>query len=478
LTNESQAGDVTTTLYEGDPTTAIIGDEFTATDGDVALQRVDATFDLSAITGGSNPSTNLNKYVSDVSVWLGGTKLASMDPSMGDKNSSVWTYRFSGLNAVIKQGTVGHIYVKVTPVTGIGSGEDGATLTAKLLADSVRAVGGDGISDTYVATALTQTFSVNSATTGTLTVTAAGDNPTASQIAVGSSTTTGVKLLSFNMKAKNAGVTITDMKAQFATSGNNLNDVVNTIYLMKGSTVLKSATLSTGNTGFVTFTNVNQSIAKDDTQNYTIVADLKGDAAYADGTTLLASTTVSGWDASDSNGSNVTPSAAAVGNTQTLTATGISVARGTPTATVAVSSFSGGVDTATLTIPFTVTAGDNDIFISGVATKGTGGGTGVAVRYSTTTTSTLGATGEPTATLGVSSTVTGDSAGAYYKVLAGTSRTFTLTVALTASSTGITSGFVGVQLNSVGYGLTSAMGSAYTSNLDTFKTTDVYVQKH
>ncbi len=481
LTAESHAGDVTTALHEGDPTTAVVGDAFTATNGDVVLQRVDATFDLSAITGGSNPSTNLNKYVSSVSLWLGNTELASMDPTLGDKNNNIWTYRFTGLSSVIKSGTTAHIYVKVTPVTSIGSGESGATFQAQLLANSIRAIGGDGISDTYVASTFGNGISVSAANVGQLTVTAATDNPVASQVAVSSSTTTGIKLLSFNLLAKNSTLTINNMKASFSTSDNNLSDVVQTVYLMQGATVLQSATLSTGTYGTVTFSNVNQTIPEGSTQNYTIVADLKGDALYADGTTLIASTTISGWDVSDANGSSITPQARAVGYAQTLTATGMSVAAGTPTATVAVSSYSGGVDTATLTIPFTVTAGSNDIYIGSAAVSTTSAnttGTAGDLLYATTTTSTQGATAQPVATFAAAGTVTGDGTG-YYKVGAGTSRSFTLTAAYTASSTGVTAGFVGMNINSISYGtVPNVETSYYTSNLSTFKTSDVYVQKH
>jgi hypothetical protein len=410
---------------------------------------------------------------------------------MGDKSGRVWTLRFSGLNGIVKAGTTGNIVVKVTPLTSIGTTEDGKTVTAAILSNGVRAIGADGISDTYVtgasntpagqtvaAVGYFQPFTVSSATVGTLTVTAAGDNPSASQLAVSSSSTTGVKLLSFNMKAKNQDVKVTDLVASFGTSDNNLNDVVNTVYLMKGSTVLKSSTLSTGTYQTVTFTNVNDTIAKDATNNYSIVVDLKGDASYADGTTVIASTTVTGWDISDATGASVTPSAASVGNTQTLTATGVSVALGTPTATVQTASFSGGVDTGSYALPFTVTAGDSDIYIAGAANNATGN-TANKINYGTTTTSTQGATTQPVATVSVGSTVTGDSAGVYYKVLAGTSRTFTLNVTVTASSSGVTAGYAGVQINSIAYGTVAGTeGSFYTSHLDTFKTNDVYVQKH
>jgi peptidoglycan hydrolase-like protein with peptidoglycan-binding domain len=490
LTNISSYGSVYSDLKEGDAATGVVGIQADATGGDVAIQRVDAAFYVDDV---SSQSTNLNQYVSDVSLYLNGTKLASMDPAMADKSGRVWTVRFSGLNGVVKSGTTGNLVVKVTPISSIGTTEDGKSIIAALLANSIRAIGADGISDTYLVTspAVTQNsgsldsttggsvggqqFHVSSATTGTLTATAGADNPTASQIAVGSSTTTGVKLLSFNLKAKNAGVKITDLKAQFVTNATNLSDVVNTIYLMKGSTVLKSTTLSTGTAGFVTFTNVNESIAKDVTSNYTLVADLKGDASYADGTTLIASTTITGWDVSDTNGSSVSPSAAVVGNVQTLTAAGISVAKGSFTAVASTCSFSGCGDNGLYTMPFTVTAGDNDVFIGSATTRATTPSASAGgVNYATTTSSTNTTSPSVSTSLSAANVVTGDIAGAY-KVLAGTSRTFTLSVSATAVLTGL----FGFQITGINYGPTSTLGTTYfTSNLDTFKTNDLSLVKH
>jgi len=469
LTNVSTSslGDVTSDLKEGGATVAVLGVSADATDGDVAVQRVDTTLTI-ADSGGS---ANLNKYVQDVSIWLDGKKLATMDAADGDKNGRIWTFRFAGLNGIIKSGNTGELYVKVTPVSSVDSAEEDDVITVAFPTDGLRAVGSDGISETYITT-FNQTFSIDSMTAGTLTVSAGSDNPKASQVAVSSSTTTGVKLLTFSLKGKNSDITVEDLVASFGTS-DSLSDVISSVKLMKGTTVLKSKTVSSGTYGTITFDNLNEVIAKDATENYWIAADLKGDAAYADGTTLIASTTTAGWDVSDADGASVTPSAAAVGYTQTLTATGISVVKGTMTATTQ-TGLSGGADIATFSMPFTVSAGDTAVYIVGSATKGAANSAGIA--YGTTTTSTSGATGEPTASLAVDGTVTGDSAGSYYLINPNTSRTFTLSVAITATSTGSTlAGFVGTILNSIEYGATSAGNSYYTSNLDTFKTADVYV---
>ncbi|MEK7602603.1 MAG: peptidoglycan-binding protein [Patescibacteria group bacterium] len=472
FTGVSSLGDITSDLKEGDSATQVIGVEADATDGDVQVQRLDVKFTI-ANSGGSS---NLDRYVGTVAVYLDGAKLGTMDAADGDKDGRVWTFRFSNLNGVVKAGKTGQLYVKVTPISSIGSDESGDTVTANLAVDSLRAVGGDGISDTYIATAIDQDFTVSSATDGTLTVSAGSDNPKASQIAVASSTTTGVTLLTFSMKAKNQDVTVNDLAIQLGTS-DSLSDVVSTVKLMKGSTVLKTKTVSSGTFGTTTFDGIDRTISKDSTETYSVVVDLKGDSAYADGTTLIASTTTYGWDVSDANGATVTPSASAAGNTMTLTATGISVAKGSITTSTTVG-LTGAGDSTQYTIPFTVTAGDTDIYIGGSVTRvasattvpsaSAGGAT-----FATTTSSTASSTGTATTNFSAADSVSGDSAGSYYKISANTSRVFTLNVSFTATATGYT----GVELVGVNYGPTSTLGTTYyTSNLDTFKTADIRMQ--
>lgn len=458
LTSVSSLGDTTSDLKEGGSSAQVVGVSGYATEGDVAVQRVDVEFTIDGTTG----SANLNKYVTEVGLYLDGKKLASMNAADGDKNGRVWTMRFSGLNGVIKKGNTGEIYVKVTPVSTVDANEAGVNVQADFAVDSLRAVGSDGISETYVTSRIDSSFTVGAMTTGTLTISAGSDNPKASQVAVSSSTTEGVKLLTFSAKAKNTAITVEDLAVSFGTS-DSLSDVVSSVKLMKGSTVLKSKTVSSGTYGVITFDNLGQTIAKDSTESYSIVADLKGDSAYADGTTLIASTTTAGWDVADADGATVTPSAVAAGNTMTLTATGISVVKGSVAVATTVG-LTGTGDSTQYSIPFTVTAGDSVVYIGKTVAN--------AVTYGTTTSSTAAVTGTATTNFLASDTNGSDDSNSYY-IGANTSRTFTLNVTYVATSTGYT----GVILNSIKYGAaTNSFTSSYTSNLDTFKTTDVFMK--
>lgn len=479
LTNISELGDVTNDIKVGDSATNVIGLSMDATDGDVALQRVDATFTI-ASTG--SQSSNLDMYVSDISLYLDGVKLASMAPSGGDKSGRVWTYRFSGLNGVIKSGATGKLYIKVTPLASIGTNEDSVTtahnVTVTLAADSVRAVGADGISDTYVAAADTvaatgEVFKVSSQTTGTLTVSLASDNPVAGIIATASSTTAGVNLLAFNMKAKNNAVTVTDLGASLGVSAGTVAATVSNVKLMKGSTTIKTGTLTTTGATYanVTFSGVDQTIAANDTVEYWISVDLKNDSGYADGTTITASTTASTlWDVSDSNGATVTPSAPAAGNAQTLIGTGLVTATFvSATATKETGTIAGSNDKVNTSLTFTLTADSgSDIYFDvtekpgliTVLTDSSGYG------WATTTDSNTGTT--TAATIAAADTNSNDSAGAYFVIPAGTSRTFTITTSLT---NGMVAGKAGMRFTGFNYGTASGtMTNVYNFNMGAFKT--------
>lgn len=477
LANVSGSGDISSDLKEGDKSTAVVGITGDVRDGDVQIQRVDAEFDLS----GSAGSTNLNKYVSSVDLYVNGTKVASMDPADGDKNSDVWTYRFTNLgsDAVIKKGDTADISVHVTPVSSIGQNEDGETVTATIPTDGVRAIDANGISDTYVTSDESQDFTVSSATTGKLTIAESSSNPDDTTVKVDdSNTTTGVPLMSADLKAKNQDLTITDFPVQVCdTTAGQVSDVVQTVKLYQGSTVLKSKSLSStgGKCRTVVFDSIDKSLSKDSTDTYTVKADLKsenGGANYSDAEQLVASTTVDlAWDVSDANGDTADLGGGALGGTMTLQTTGVTVTLGTLSSPdPVVTPHQGASDTLTATIPFTITAGDDAIWISKTVASSTTLGSGAVAGDVTwdaadgTTAALSSGSGAVTA----DGTTNNDSATGY-KIAAGASRTFTLTVTGTAASTGL----MGVKLVGFAYSTDSTVNGSdpsFTTGLSNFKT--------
>ena len=109
LTDILPLPDVMSSINAGAPPSPVIGVSAQALGGDMTIRRVDATFSIG--WAGGNESDYLNKYVSDVSLYLNGVKLASLDPINGYKDGRTWTLRFSGLSGVIKNGQTGKLYV-------------------------------------------------------------------------------------------------------------------------------------------------------------------------------------------------------------------------------------------------------------------------------------------------------------------------------------------------------------------------------
>jgi len=471
--NISSLGDIESTVDEGSSEN-VIGVSLDARDSDLSIQRADVTLTLP-----SDGSSLLTRYVTKVSLVLDGKTLATMNASDASKDGRVYTMRFSGLNGIVREGDTGDLYVKVTAVSSIDSNDAGDIITVALPTDSIRAINGAGVSDTYGSN-MTETFSVNAASTGTLSLTEASTNPEDSLVKADSDNTTDdVTVLAFNLKAKNQDITVTDLPVGFTVSGtSNVNDVIQTVKLMKGSTVLKSKTVSgTGTYALVTFDNVDTTIDQDSTDTYKVVATIKKFSGTFDaGDTLVASTTGSNtaWDVSDANGDDITPSSSVTGGTITFTGTAISASlSGTPTATKTVGTIAGDADKMDGSISFKVTAGDDDIYVDSTLLQGSTTilSTSSGFGWATTTTSNTGTSTGYSASLSASNTESGDLAGSYFKIPAGTTRTFTLAATI---PTGRDGGTLGLRITGFNYGTASgSMTSVYDFNLDSFKTADV-----
>ena len=485
LSNVDTLGDVESDLHEGDSVTKVIGFEATAKDSDIAVQRLDVEFDISGTTG----SANIDRYVDSVAVYQDGKKLASLDGSAGDKNGRDWTFRFSDLNGVIREGDTSDFYVEVTPVSGIGSTEDGVTVTASFPTDAIRANDAENVSETYTPSGdSTNDFTVSSATNGNLSLSEASDNPDTTVVKGDTSNTTdGVTLLSFNLKAKNQDVTLNDLPVGLTVTGtSNVGDVIQNVALMQGSKTLETKTVtSSGSSAQVVFDNLsNQVINSGDSQNYTVVATVRklgtgsSGTSFDAGDTIVATTSASAaWDAEDRNGNTVNPTGSVTGGVVTFQTTGITVTKTDASYTKTVGQNAGEGDQTQYSISFKVTAGDDDLYIDRSIQKTlnpsvAGGG----IAWATTTSSNANVTNAGVTNFSAADSNSGDT-GTSFKIPSGTTRTFTLNVTLTATATG----FTGVQLTGINYDTDSNTNDSalyYTANLDTFKTADVSMSTH
>ncbi|MDB5194882.1 MAG: baaA1 [Parcubacteria group bacterium] len=483
LDSVSTLGDIQSSLNENTGDMKVAGISARAVGSDLAVDRVDVQFDLT----GSSGSTNLNRYVQSVSIYQNGTKLATMNPADGSYQNKVWTLRFNNLNGVIRNGQTSNLYVEVTPVSSINSNEMNQNVKVTIPANGIRVSDSAGVSDTYPANSITQTFSVAPATTGKLIISQASDNPFATVVKGDvNNTTTNVTLEAFNLRANNQNLTVRSIPVGISVTGtSNVGDVVQSVSLMQGSNTISTKTVTgTGTSAQVVFDNVNQNLTSNNTQEYTVVATIRKMGSGTSGTafdsndTITASTSPSGsWDVSDSNGNTVAPTGSSIGGTVTFQTVGLTIAKVSATANKSLGTTVGSGDNTQYAITFTATAGDQDIYIDrSIQNTLTPSAAGAGTAWATTTSSTAGVTNAGTANLTAADTNSGDTATSY-KVPAGSTRTFTLNVTLTATGTG----FTGVQLTGINWDTVSNTNSStnyYTAGLDQFKTADVSMTTH
>ncbi len=495
-------GDVESDVDEGDEDVQVLGLELEAEDSDMMIERVDVLIDLDDATGGE--STQLDDYITEVSLWLDGKKLATVDVSDIEEDSStsdLFEARFTGLKGIVREGKTADMYVAVSAVNNIDTGDVATVLEVGIDDTGIRAVDAVGISETYDGgysldgSGDYETFSVTASDTGTLTIREGDDSPEAGLVVVDdTSDTEDVTVLEFELEADDQDVHIEDMPVGLLVSGaTNVGDIVKRVHLMKGSTLVKTENVpaSAGTYEEVVFDNVDIEIAKGDTENFSIVVDIfDTDTGEPDnGDSLTASTTSSlvAWDVEDDNGETVTPSGAAGGNAQSFySENGITVTYKSSTATKTVGSIANAPDVADFTIKFSVTNnGDDTAYFDGDVAAGIPAAAGT-VTWATTTDSTTGTTTSGFTAYGTG-IVTADSSDSNdvlnsgdkrFVLDAGETRNFTFTVSIPAGGDNVNAG---VKLTGFSWDTTSqdATANLYNFDLGSFNTntlTGLYIQ--
>jgi peptidoglycan hydrolase-like protein with peptidoglycan-binding domain len=483
-------GDVESDLDEGEDDVKVLGVEVEADDSDIALQRVDVD-----ITVGSGGSSQLDNYIDDVSLWLGSTRLASLDVDEGDEDSNdVYSFRFTGLNGVIREGDEDSLYVAVTAVGNIDSSDTSVDLTVEVPENGIRAVDAAGISETYVGSgdALTETFTVGEATTGDLDISEGDNNPEGQVVTVDEDDDTlDVLVLAFDVEAGNQDVVIDAIPVGLTTddalvgSSRVAGVVKRAILKRNGSTVDTVSIPSTATTSYtVLFEDLDIDLSDGDTDQYEVYVDLNNvdvsfPHTFATGTTLYATTSGSGaggslWDVEDAEGDSITPDGSVTNSGELLVfqTEGITVEL-VSTSQEKTSSIGTNVtkEIGEFKIVVDITAVGEDMYIDKSVTadpdrSGTGSA-GTGFQWATTTDSTTGSSTAIAAVVTASGSTSGDSTNTF-KINDGQTRRFTLTVSLEASIDGVTA----VQLMGVNWDTADGASSAnfFNSNLSDFKT--------
>ena len=504
------------TLNAGEQNDKVLGAQFTATGGDMKIDRVTVDFQRTSGTG----YYQLSQYISGVSVWNGSTLLATVPVSAASDltttSPDTFEFNIAGLNYVVPNGTTGQLYVSVNVNPTIdNSYASGNSWTVKIPANGLRAIDGSGYTDSYPGSGnlSTSTFSVvNLSSSGNVQLRVSVDpsNPLAygQQVNSGTGNTANVKLLAISVYAKpGSNVMIRKFPVSFdATTASALGhvaDILNNVTLTNSSGQSYTANIptacaasnATGATGFngctvdfgVDSGVLGWTVAAGTTQTWTVTASVKPvGGAFAEGDSIVANVdplytygvqlgngglAAGSLDAQDAIGNplNTSPalSGGSQGNSVGFYVNGVTVSGGASSATISQQSNSQTHQNGQFNLSFTVSALNSSIYIPKAATPASPGTAGY-VYYTLKNGSTPVGIAALSSAVSSATVVSGDTPTDFY-VSAGSSRTFTLTVGLnnnTVAAGAFQSGNFVLSLTGVNNSQTTGSGYAdYTLNV-------------
>lgn len=471
---------------EDDDDVAVMGVKIKADDSsDLRVTAVKIALD-----GSSAASDQFEDYAKDLSIWYGDKEVARVDADQfNDDNDYTKTITLDS-GVIIKAGETETLKVAVSGASTIDSENQGkANGTWNVTIPTIRFIDASGASTSDTPDSDISSdgrdfyFDSYASATGLTLKATAGDSDVNDAHTVtidNTNETDGVSILSFKLKADgDSKVRITKLPVTL-TSNEDLSNVVSALYLDVDGEEQDSIDVGSSATTTTTFVfdNCDFTIDANDTVTVTVKADImEVNGTFGNGDTLAASFNgKSGIDskglvAKDGSGSklddtDVTGTVTSKditfntsGMTVALVSTDVSVNSGD-------AGTAGSKDLGTYTIKFKVTAGDDDVYVATTTTQTSTAANDTIAYYVTNTSAS-------TETADFDTTADEDTQG--YKVAAGDTETFTLTVYVTASS----SASHKVSLEGIGWGTEdSRLSNAYSSNLDDYETSQQYLRAY
>ena len=450
----------------GEANRSVAAVELEARHSNIRVQRFDVLFDQTAADTATPATTDDRPWrtFNRVALSVGGEVVATRaitgraDFIEGTGTTAgMHILRFSGINANIPAGArqAWTVQVSASPVVeAVSRGTWAITVPEQ----GVRGIDGAGINQTAHTDAIgPRSFTVRAEERGNLAVTLNANNLAARVVQVDDvDMTNGVQLLAFDVRATRRAVTMEEVDVTLTAVGdtgltggadNNRADFVAPVArLYRGTTLVGSATVPI--TGLVEFNNMETLIERDSTATFTVRVDLNrlvANSTYPAGTTITARVTAVSGEGADQNPATVTAFTNITGNLAHLfTVTPSWTLVGIPT----ISQVSFGAGTrrdANAQIVVDITALGGDILIR----EGTTAGIEV-LPTGTLTDGTIVLASNMTA---ASITAT-DPYGAHL-IQEGTTRRFTITGSLSASTTPATSGFAGMRISEINWAIST-----------------------
>ena len=367
----SKSGDDDTVDENGSGEVAVF--DFDVRDGDVKIERVDLSFEAAV----GNDETNPWDTFDTVTLMVNGKKVASEDVSDEDNwlenDTAPYTFRFSGLNAVVKEDDNAEIAVEVETQNGIDGIADGETWEVSIADDDVRAIDGAGIDQYTGDTAETVSFDLQAeGGDDELSIRSSTDDPDATTLKVETSKTSDwYTIFVFDLEADDQGgdIDVDQLGVNFNTSDNAVADVVNDVKIVidgEEFTDFDWATAVAASRKATFNVDKDYTVKSGERVPVEVMAKFKSQTAYSAGTTIAASTTgaiITGEGADD-----LTATGASTGETHTLQTSGINVKPVSSSfSAVTTTGDAANDDYGTFKIKVDVTAFDEDIFISQTA---------------------------------------------------------------------------------------------------------------
>lgn len=400
--------------------------EFDVEDGDVSIERVDLTFETTAT--GSEEDEPWNTF-DTITLYVNGEEVASEDVSEEDdwlEDTEPFTFRFSGIDAVVEEGETATVEVEIEAQNSIDSADTTIPWTVEILDEDLRAIDGEGI-DQYTGDSTGEEVSFDVVEEGEddgLDVRSSTEDPDAATLKVeDDSRSDWYTIFVYDLEADEdgGGIELNTVPVSFTVSDDNVNDVVNDVKLVIDGEEFDDFdwVSPTGTSASTTFDiDGDYTVDAGDRVAVEVMVEFKAMTAYSGGTTIIASTSGEYYDAEGAD--DVTVDGSATSETHTLQVEGINVE---PTSDSSDIQVVDGVDNdyATYTIEVEVTAFESDIFIPNNSSSFTyqfeNAGTGAAFATTSATTS-------------QAVTSSADVVGNFYRVNEGDTETFTYTFTL------------------------------------------------
>lgn len=408
-----------------------------ADDGDLMLTRMDIS--LAADSG--NTERDPWDVFETLSLWIDEEKVFEQDIGTRTdfQDRKTGTIRLSGLDIVLEENEEVEIVVAVTVQNSVK--DAGTQADWSVTVDNLRYKDAQNVVTTDTSTGdLGQSvdFSIVERGDGEeLKFKTANNNPEERTIVVDDKNrTNNVTILGYTIEALGGDIELETLYVNIQTDTATFADVVADVRLKIGNKTFKKDTISTSgsysNKNVLVSFDIDKDVTidEDDTEDVTVLVDLKPTTKYTSGETVMAQVTSAERDITKAEGADDVESfsGSIIGKTQMLLAEGIFLA--TDSVQTSAKTLTNNSKIGQFKIAFVVEAVEGDFYIANHATTTSPTAAG-GVQYSVDTTS-----GIPTTLSAVLEATAKEQTDGIYVIREGRSETFTLTVTVDAAAAG------------------------------------------